>query len=89
MRVSTADLRWSYQYRGNGGQFDGFFVRGVEVKECFIPAFADNKRDAAFYRELSDHQPVFIVIDPPVAKPAHSPLRSLRRSSKKMAPLLS
>lgn len=73
VRVSTADLRWSYQYRGNGGQFDGFFVRGVEVKECFIPAFADNKRDAAFYRELSDHQPVFIVIDPPVARPAEEP----------------
>lgn len=70
VRVSTPDLRWSYQYRGSGGQFDGFFVRGVDVAECFIPMFPDNKRDAAFYKEVSDHLPVFIVVNPPVAQPA-------------------
>lgn len=69
--VSTPDKRWTYQYRGNGGQFDGFFVRGLDgmVTECFIPTFFENKRDAAFYREVSDHLPVFMVITPP-AKPA-------------------
>lgn len=70
VRVSTPDLRWSYQYRGSGGQFDGFFVRGLDVAECFIPTFPDNKRDAAFYKEVSDHLPVFIVVDPPVTQAA-------------------
>lgn len=65
--VSTPDRRWSYQYRGNGGQFDGFFVREATVKECFIPAFPEDKRDIVVYREFSDHLPVFIVVDPPVA----------------------
>lgn len=65
-RVSTPDLRWSYQYRGSGGQFDGFFVRDAAVKECFIPAFPTDKPDIAAYREFSDHLPVFIVVDPPV-----------------------
>lgn len=76
-RVSTADLRWSYQYRGSGGQFDGFFVRGLgnRVRECFIPEFPTNRRDAAFYREVSDHLPVFMVIEPgtPAAEPAPAP----------------
>lgn len=71
-RVSTPDLRWSYQYRGNGGQFDGFFVREVPgmVKECFIPPFSENKRTAFFYSRLSDHMPVFMVLQPPVPTPA-------------------
>jgi hypothetical protein len=71
-RVSTPDLRWSYQYKGNGGQFDGFFVRDVPgmVKECFIPLFSDNRRTAFFYSRLSDHMPVFMVLQPPVPAPA-------------------
>ncbi len=67
VRVSTPDLRWSYQYRGNGGQFDGFFVRDAAVKECFIPAFPVDKPDLLAYRDFSDHLPVFIVVDTPVA----------------------
>lgn len=72
VRVSTPDLRWSYQYKGNGGQFDGFFVREVDgmVVECFIPPFSDNRRTAYFYSRLSDHMPVFMVLQPPVASPA-------------------
>lgn len=68
-RVSTPDLRWSYQYKGRGGQFDGFFVREMPgmVVECFIPKFSDNKRTAFFYSRISDHMPVFMVLEPPVA----------------------
>lgn len=69
VRVTTTDGRWSYRYKDSGGQFDGFFVRGVDglVKECFIPMFfpEGNRRDTAFYRELSDHLPVFMVLDLP------------------------
>ena len=63
-RVATKDNRWSYQYKGNGGQFDGFFVRGMDGMplECFIPEFRSNRRDAAFYRDFSDHLPVFMTI---------------------------
>ena len=63
-RVSTADNRWSYQYKGNGGQFDGFFVRGMRNLglQCFIPEFRSNRRDAAYYRDFSDHLPVFMTI---------------------------
>lgn len=75
-RVSTPENGWSYQYRGNGGQFDGFFVRDLKGKvlECFIPKFfpVENKRDTAFYREISDHLPVFTVLEMPApATPAN------------------
>jgi predicted kinase len=67
-RISTEDLRWTYQYRGNGGQFDGFYVREVDgmVVKCFIPPFSTNKREAFFYSRISDHMPVFMVLQPPV-----------------------
>jgi hypothetical protein len=63
-RIGTPDNRWSYKYFEKGGQFDGFFVRGLDgyVIDCFIPQFFTNRRDAAFMRELSDHLPVFMTI---------------------------
>src|SRR6185437_15489027 len=63
-RIGTPDNRWSYKYFEKGGQFDGFFVRGLDnmAIDCFIPQFFTNRRDAAFMRELSDHLPVFMTI---------------------------
>jgi hypothetical protein len=63
-RVSMPDNRWSYRYFEKGGQFDGFFVRGLESHkvECFIPEFFTNGREAAFMREVSDHLPVFMIV---------------------------
>lgn len=69
VRQSTPNNDWSYQYKGNGGQFDGFFSLCAEglVTECFIPPFTDNKRTELFYSKLSDHRPVFITVQPPAA----------------------
>jgi predicted kinase len=67
-RVSTPDLRWSYQYRGSGGQFDGFFVRGLDglVSECFIPEMPMFRtRESVLYGEISDHMPVFMTVKAP------------------------
>jgi predicted kinase len=81
-RISTPDNSWSYRYRENGGQFDGFFERGFDgmLTECFIPPFfpKENKRDTVFYRELSDHLPVFATFNvpnrkAPVAVPSETP----------------
>jgi hypothetical protein len=72
-RVSTPDKAWSYRFQERGGQFDGFFVRGFDgmVKDCFIPPFfpKENKRDTIFYKEFSDHLPVFVTLEVPNRKP--------------------
>lgn len=72
VRISTPDNRRSYQYRGSGGQFDGFFVRGMDgmVVECFIPLFPEDKAELSVYMDLSDHLPVFTVIQPPLKEAA-------------------
>ncbi len=70
--VPTADGGWSYRYKTEGGQFDGFFARGFAegaISTCWIPAFPETKRDSYFYSIVSDHLPVFMTIQVP-AKPA-------------------
>lgn len=70
--VPTTNGGWSYRYKTEGGQFDGFFARGFPegaISTCWIPAFPETKRDSYFYSLVSDHLPVFMTIQPP-AKPA-------------------
>ncbi len=70
--VPTTNGGWSYRYKTDGGQFDGFFARGFpegSISTCWIPAFPETKRDSYFYSIVSDHLPVFMTIQPP-AKPA-------------------
>lgn len=64
-RIATPDNRWTYKYFEKGGQFDGFFVRGLDDAHisCFVPPFFSNRRDAAFMREFSDHLPVFMTVE--------------------------
>jgi hypothetical protein len=65
VRVPNPENKWSYRYKEEtGGQFDGFFARGMEGKvgNLWIPNFPDKKGEAWFYRELSDHLPVFVEI---------------------------
>lgn len=74
--VATENGGWSYRYKTEGGQFDGFYSRGFPegaISTCWIPAFPESKRDSFFYSRVSDHLPVFMTIQPPVkaaAEPA-------------------
>lgn len=66
----TPDNRPSYRYRTDGGQFDGFFTRGLDglVAPLWIPEFPEGKRDLLFYqKDFSDHLPVFLELTPPAA----------------------
>lgn len=64
VRVPSTGNQWSYRYRENGGQFDGFFVRGFGDRKvtCWIPEFPETKFEQALYRDFTDHLPVFLDI---------------------------
>jgi len=69
----TPDNRWTYRYRlTTGGQFDGFFTRGFgdRAGSFWVPAWPSSRRDAAFYREVSDHLPCFLEIAVPEPGPS-------------------
>ncbi len=59
-----ADDRWTHEWRGHGGQYDGFFVKGMgnTPLKLWSPPISENRRDRAFYRDLSDHQPSFLEV---------------------------
>lgn len=69
-RVPSTGNQWSYRFRTEGGQFDGFFTRGIDAARLssWIPEFPETKLDQAIYRDFSDHLPVFLDITPEPAK---------------------
>jgi len=63
--VPNPDGRSTYYFKGQpNGQFDGFFVQGLDGKlsQLWIPEPLTSKGERWFYSEFSDHLPAFVDI---------------------------